>query len=70
MNVPIDGVIIKASGVCSNESAMTGEPDELKKESLETCLHRREEKESEYQLTKDPKRTSHDLPSPVLLSGT
>jgi len=70
MNVPIDGVIVKASGVCANESAMTGESDELKKESLEVCLHRKEEKEAEYQLTKDPKRNSHDLPSPVLLSGT
>jgi len=70
MNVPIDGVIIKGSGVSANESAMTGEPDELKKESVDACIHRREEKEAEFEVTKDPKRTSHDLPSPVLLSGT
>jgi magnesium-transporting ATPase (P-type) len=37
MNVPVDGVIIHASGVQANESAMTGESDELKKESLENC---------------------------------
>ena len=49
---------------------MTGESDELKKESLENCLHRREEKEAEFALAKDAKRNSHDLPSPVLLSGT
>ena len=37
MNIPVDGVIIKSSGVTVNESAMTGEPDELKKESFEVC---------------------------------
>ena len=34
MNIPVDGIIINSSGVQCNESAMTGEPDELKKESL------------------------------------
>lgn len=37
MNVPVDGVIITSSGVAVNESAMTGESDELKKDSLEIC---------------------------------
>ena len=31
MDVPVDGLIIKSSGVLANESAMTGESDELKK---------------------------------------
>jgi len=70
MNVPVDGVLIKSSGVSVNESAMTGESDELKKESVEICLHRQEEKDAEYAYHKDPKRNPHDLPSPVLLSGT
>jgi Ca2+ transporting ATPase len=70
MNIPVDGVIVRASGVQCNESAMTGEPDELKKESQENCLHRREEKESEFNYQKDPKREHHDLPSPLVLSGT
>ena len=30
-------VIVKASGVTSNESAMTGESDEPKKEGLDVC---------------------------------
>jgi P-type E1-E2 ATPase len=48
MNVPVDGIVLKgASGVSCNESAMTGEPDELKKESLEVCKLKHEEKESE-----------------------
>ncbi len=40
MNVPVDGVIIRCSGVSVDESAMTGESDELKKDSLEICSHR------------------------------
>jgi P-type E1-E2 ATPase len=34
MDVPVDGIAIMASGVLANESAMTGESDELKKETL------------------------------------
>ena len=70
MNIPIDGVIIRSSGVSVNESAMTGESDELKKESIDVCFHRREEKEAEFALTKESKRSAHDIPSPILLSGT
>ena len=70
MNIPVDGVIIQSSGVQVNESAMTGESDELKKESLEICKLRKEEKETEYAYHKDTKRNPHDVPSPILLSGT
>ena len=35
MQVPVDGIVIKAMGVLTNESAMTGEPDEMKKEALD-----------------------------------
>lgn len=47
MNIPVDGVIFKSSGVTINESAMTGEPDELKKESFDICKLRHEEKMAE-----------------------
>jgi magnesium-transporting ATPase (P-type) len=70
MNIPVDGILVKGSGVQANESAMTGEPDELKKETLDVCHMRREEKESEFALQPKPNRNSHDLPSPVILSGT
>lgn len=70
MNVPVDGVIIRGSGVSVNESAMTGESDELKKDSLENCKMRQEEKDAEYEYQKNTKKNPHDLPSPVLLSGT
>jgi len=37
MNIPVDGVVIKSSGVSCNESAMTGESDEAQKEAPEVC---------------------------------
>ena len=37
MNIPVDGIIIHSSGVQANESAMTGESDELKKDTIENC---------------------------------
>ena len=45
MNVPVDGIALECMGVTCNESAMTGESDELKKDSLENCLLRKEEKD-------------------------
>ena len=66
MNIPVDGLCVEASGVLVDESAMTGESDHLLKESYEKCLVRKQEHEAEDKFTK----TAHDIPSPVLLSGT
>ena len=54
MNIPVDGVVVTGSGITANESAMTGEPDELQKETLEICKLRKEEKDEEMALTKYP----------------
>jgi P-type E1-E2 ATPase len=70
MEVPVDGIIIRSSGVLSNESAMTGESDEVKKETVEICYIRREEKEHEMGFSEEKKRGPHDIPSPIVLSGT
>lgn len=72
MNIPTDAVLIKGSGVTTDESAMTGESIELKKETLEMCELRLEEKLEEEKFSKAGAegRTNHDLPSPILLSGT
>jgi magnesium-transporting ATPase (P-type) len=48
---------------------MTGESDEMKKDSLDKCLRKREEKLQELEATKG-KTTSHSLSSPIMLSGT
>ena len=71
MNIPVDGIVIKASGITANEAAMTGESDELKKDTVDGCKHRREEKEQEYAYHKGAvKKGPHDIPTPILLSGT
>jgi len=70
MNIPVDGVLIHGSGVTVTEAAMTGESDELKKENSDVCKMRREEKEQEFAYTKETKRNPHDIPSPIMLSGT
>ena len=50
---------------------MTGESIELKKETMDMCEVRLEEKLEEEKFHRnEDKRTSHDLPSPILLSGT
>lgn len=54
----------------TNESAMTGEPDELAKETFEVCKIRKEEKDDEHSLSKLPNKKPKDIPSPVILSGT
>ena len=69
MNIPVDGVVIVASGVLSDESAMTGESDHLTKDTLDKCVMRKEEFENDP-TNKGVARTHHDVPSPVLLSGT
>jgi magnesium-transporting ATPase (P-type) len=38
MDIPVDGFVIKGSGILINESAMTGETKEIKKDALEICL--------------------------------
>jgi magnesium-transporting ATPase (P-type) len=76
MEVPVDGIVLRSSGVLTNESAMTGESREMKKEPLEVCKQRREEQSGDFdfpttQATGGDKERSHrDLPSPILLSGT
>ena len=67
MNVPVDGVVLNGVGIMADESAMTGESDHLPKESVEKCLQRQAEHEA---LSKGAPRSHHDVPSPVLLSGT
>lgn len=67
MNIPVDGCIVNGVGIMSDESAMTGESDHLPKEALEKCFQRQAEFEAD---SKNTDRTPHDVPSPILLSGT
>ena len=75
MAIPVDGIILQATQLTADEAAMTGESDEMKKETLATCLNRLAEKREEEghgkQLDAGAKMMrAHELPSPLLLSGT
>lgn len=64
-------MVLKSSGLTCNESALTGEPDELKKENVEGCKHKREEREADFGIHgKEEKGKPHDIPSPIMVSGT
>lgn len=67
MNVPVDGIVIVGTQIMADESAMTGESDHLPKDTFEACIAKQEEVEQE---NKGGARTPHDVPSPVMLSGT
>ena len=69
MLLPVDGIVVEASGVMSDESAMTGESDHLPKETIAKCMFKQQEFENDPD-NKGTERTPHDVPSPVLLSGT
>ena len=65
MDVPVDGIIVHSSGVSISEAAMTGESDEMKKDSVDKCIIKRNEKR-----VAGEKKSAHSVPSPVMLSGT
>lgn len=71
---PVDGVLITATQLAVDEAAMTGESDEMKKEILKVCLQRLAEKEDEQKggkLDEGAKMMrTHELPSPIVMSGT
>ena len=65
MDIPVDGICVEASGVLADESSLTGESDHLGKEAVEKCIERQTQHEED-----EKSRAPHDVPSPVLLSGT
>lgn len=72
MNIPVDGLVLQSTQLAADESAMTGESDECKKDIFYFCNMRRDEKLAEnikFDETNKAER-AHMLPSPLLLSGT
>lgn len=66
MGIPVDGIVLEASGVQVDESAMTGESDHLPRESFEVCMR----KKTIHEEGATGANHHHDVPSCVLLSGT
>ncbi len=69
---PVDGIIYQATQLAADESAMTGESDEMKKETLYFCKQRRDEKNAENPKGDENNKMSrsHEISSPLILSGT
>ena len=71
MEIPVDGIVVQCNQLTTNEAAMTGESDERRKETFETCKARQQEKYAEgFDKTNVDKAEAHGLPSPLILSGT
>ncbi len=66
MNIPCDGFIVKAQDIKTDESAMTGETDVIKKNTQEKCIKAR----NKYPASERPNLGNHKIASPILLSGT
>lgn len=67
MEVPADGILIEASQVTTDESAMTGESDPIKKNTLAICLKKKQHLEQQGEKNIADK---HEVPSPIIMSGT
>ena len=67
MEVPADGYLIESNDIMTDESAMTGETDPVHKNIYLKC----EEKEKEITDSGERnKAEKHDVPSPIIMSGT
>ena len=71
MALPADGIVISANDLEAMEAAMTGEGDNLKKLPVDECLTIKNELLKDHSdLLMDETDHHHDVPSPLLLSGT
>ena len=52
MSIPVDGILIRGSGVTCDEAAMTGESDEMHKDVIQNCLHKLDEIHEEEKETR------------------
>ena len=69
MVVPVDGLVLESQQLSTNEAAMTGESDAMRKEPMKVCLERRIEVEAEEGF-KEANKDPHMIPSPLMMSGT
>lgn len=67
MEIAGDGLVVEGYSLQLDESSMTGETKPMNKESIDVCL----KKKLDIQKTKGiDKIGHHDIPSPIILSGT
>jgi len=68
MEIPADGLLLEGHDVTTDESAMTGETDPMKKADMKECLEKK--KENMHELANEKEPINHKVPSPIVLSGT
>jgi len=67
MDIPADMLVLEAHDVTTDESALTGEPDAIKKKVYRDCIEKRDEIVANGQKNN---AKAHDVYSPILMSGT
>jgi len=67
MEIPADAIVLEANDLSTDESAMTGESEPVAKATLGQCVSKKNELESQGDRNTSDK---HEVPSPVLMSGT
>ncbi len=67
MDIPADMLLLEAHDVTTDEAALTGEPDAIKKKIFRECAAKRDEIVANGQKNN---AKSHDVYSPILMSGT
>ena len=73
MNIPCDALLIRGSGVITDESSLTGESRAMNKEGIDICFQKilMFKNSNEFRRNSDQLlQTNNTTPSPVLLSGT
>jgi magnesium-transporting ATPase (P-type) len=68
MEIPADAILLEANEITTDESAMTGETDPINKNIIEICLKKKHD--LEIIGGKKGEHEKHEIPSPILLSGT
>jgi magnesium-transporting ATPase (P-type) len=70
MVLAADGYVVVSTDVETDESALTGETDHIRKNTLSQCLKERAKKFPRYNEERPKDVSHHELSSPILLSGT
>ena len=67
MEIAGDGILLQGYNVQVDESSMTGETDPIHKATISECVKKRDQIQSSG---KSSKHGIHDVPTPIMMSGT
>ena len=68
--IAADGIVVQAYSVGCDESAMTGETELMEKAALDTCIAKRNDYKRRNHHDVAKHSPIHEVPSPILVSGT